>query len=230
MVKTKSLKKRQQIDSAHRNMFIAVAVTAFVVGSSLVASALMVNRILFYNQVIAEQNKTYETLVKNNQNLDKLAASVRGLEVNDNLASVNLGGKSSLSVVLDALPALGNSTALGASLKEKILSVPGVIIEHIAVDGTPEETDSKNQTGTLQNFSGIQIGQITFTFRVNGSASLLSQVLKNVEKSIRPISVDMVRFEASMDEKKSTMIVAGRSFYEPMQEVKLKTKVIKSKK
>ena len=162
MAKTKSLKKRQQIDSTHRNMFVAVAVTAFVVGSSLVASALMVDRILFYNEVIAKQNKTYDTLVKNNQNLDKLAASVKALEVNDNLKSVNFSGNSSLNVVLDALPALGNSTALGASLKEKILSVPGVIIEQIVVDSTPEESASKTATATLQNFSGIQIGQITF--------------------------------------------------------------------
>ena len=71
---------------------------------------------------------------------------------------------------------------------------------------------------------------IDFTFKIVGSISDLSQALKNMERSIRPMIVTEVRFEVSSSDNQSTLAVTGRSFYEPMLEARLGSKEIRSDK
>jgi hypothetical protein len=138
-------------------------------------------------------------------------------------------------VVLDALPAIGNSTALGASLKEKILAVPGVLVESIIVNPTIEESSellleqSSIDIELVEDPTALAV-PIDFTFKIVGSIGDLSQALKNMERSIRPMIVTEVRFEVSSSDNQSTLAVTGRSFYEPMLEARLGSKEIRSDK
>lgn len=228
--KTKALKKRQQIDKAGRNMFTVVAITSFVTGFAIVAAVFIISKMLFNVRVISEKNKTYDVLLENNKNIVKLAEQVRALEIDESLVSARLDDtEQSFQVILDALPAVGNSTALGASLRDKILSVPGVIVDNLTVNPTSEEsTSGEFSQEALSNDDSIPI---LFNFKVIGRVGDVSQVLKNMEKSIRPIMVDVVRFEVSTgDDAQSSLVVQGRSFYEPMLEAKLKNKKIESGK
>lgn len=222
----KSLKKRQQIDAAHRNMFLAVAISAFLTGFAIVAAIFMFNKMSFNNRVIGEKTKTHQTLLRNNKNLEHLATEIKSLQTNDNLRAVSLGNNDNLKAILDALPAIGNSTALGASLKDKILTVPGVIIENISVESIASEVDE----ATVASSNEDSTNQINFSFKVSGRAGNLSQVLKNMERSIRPMVVDNVRFEVSTNENQSILNVSGHSFYEPMLEAKLFNRIIRSRR
>lgn len=226
--KGKAIKKRQQIDRANRKMFLAVAVASFLTGFALVASVFIINKMVFNTRVISEKNKTYNALLNNNSNIIKLADQVRALEVNEALLSVRLNDEEqAFRVVLDALPAVGNSTALGASLREKILSVPGVLIESIVVNPTAEESSGATPESDESNSAATSI---EFTFKVIGAVSDLSQVLKNLERSIRPVVVDTIRFEVSTVDAQSSLMVTGHSFYEPMAEAKLGSKKLESGK
>ena len=224
----KAIKKRQQIDKASRKMFLAVAVASFLTGFALVASVFIINKMVFNTRVISEKNKTYNTLLNNNSGIIRLADQVRSLEVNEDLLSVRLNDEEqAFRVILDALPAIGNSTALGASLKEKILSVPGVSVESIIVNPTIEESSGAILEGDTSSSIATPI---EFTFKVVGAVSNLSQVLKNLERSIRPIVVDTIRFEVSTIDAQSSIMVTGHSFYEPMAEAKLGSKKLESGK
>lgn len=226
--KGRAIKKRQQIDKAGRRMFIVVAIASFLTGFALVASVFIINKMIFNTRVIGEKNKTYDTLLDNNSNIIKLAEQVRGLEIDEALLSIRLSDEEqAFRVVLDALPAVGNSTALGASLKDKILSTPGVTIESIVVNPTSEESSGVIEEGVDAPSESIPI---EFTFRVVGAVSDLSQVLKNMEKSIRPMVVDLVRFEVSTVDAQSSLTVNGHSFYEPMIEARLGSKKLESGK
>lgn len=225
-----AIKKKQQIDKASRRMFLAVAIASFLTGFALVATVFILNKMVFNARVISEKNETYDILLKNNSNIIKLADQVRSLEVNDPLLSIRLSDEEqAFRVVLDALPAVGNSTALGASLRSKILSVPGVLVESIIVNPTIEES-SDVAVDPGASGSDTVATPIYFTFKVVGSANNLSQVLKNVERSIRPIMVDEIRFEVSTVDYQSSLMVVGRSFYEPMIEAKLGSKKLESNK
>ena len=52
-----ALRKRQQIDSSKRTMFIVVAVVALVSGIALVVSFFLVQQILFHGKVISAKQK-----------------------------------------------------------------------------------------------------------------------------------------------------------------------------
>ncbi len=231
---TKAIKKKQQIDKAHHNMFVVVAGAAFLTGFAIVAAVFMFNKILFNNRVLAEKNNTFSVLENNNKNLVSLAEEVRALQANDDLRSVRIGDGDNLRVVLDALPAIGNSNALGASLKDKILAVPGVTIETISVTSTPDETDiplePESDQGLTDGESEITSSPIYFTFKLSGNVADLSQALKNVERSIRPIILDSVTLEVSSTDGQSNLVAVGHSFYEPLLEVKLGKKILENKK
>ena len=118
-----AVKKKQQIDRASRKMFFAVAVASFLAGFAVVATVFIFNKMVFNAKVISEKNNTHDTLLKNNSNIIRLAEQVRALEMDESLLSIRLNDdEQAFRVVLDALPAIGNSTALGASLKEKSCS------------------------------------------------------------------------------------------------------------
>jgi hypothetical protein len=231
-----AIKKKQQIDKASRKMFFAVAVASFLAGFAVVATVFIFNKMVFNAKVISEKNNTHDILLKNNSNIIRLAEQVRALEVDESLLSIRLNDdEQAFRVVLDALPAIGNSTALGASLKEKILAVPGVLVESIIVNPTIEESSellleqSSIDIELVEDPTALAV-PIDFTFKIVGSIGDLSQALKNMERSIRPMIVTEVRFEVSSSDNQSTLAVTGRSFYEPMLEARLGSKEIRSDK
>lgn len=225
----KAIRKYQLIDKANRGVFTVVAVAVFLISFGLVAVIFMFNKMTFNANVISEKNKTYDVLVQNNKNMESLAQEFQALQTNDALRSIKVSDDDdAVKVVFDALPGTGNSTALGASLKDKLLSVPGVRIEHLTVEGTPEEVAPDELEEGLGEIDDSIGHYIVFDFKVIGEVSELSTVLRNLEKSIRPIVASNVQFEVSTSEDQSSLTVRGYSFYEPMIDAKLGTKTIKA--
>ena len=68
-----ALRKRQQIDSSKRTMFIFVASAAFASGIALVVSFFLVQQIWFHGRVISEKQKTVSTISANLAAVDDLA-------------------------------------------------------------------------------------------------------------------------------------------------------------
>ncbi len=80
-----ALRKRQQIDSSKRTMFIFVAVAAFVSGIALVVSFFLVQQIWFQGRVISQKQATVNTINANLKAVDGLKDNIRLLDTNEAL-------------------------------------------------------------------------------------------------------------------------------------------------
>jgi len=224
------LRKRTQIASANRLMFIWVAGVSVVFGASLVAVIFLTQMLFFNERVLSEKNRTVATLEKNNSNITKLEEQVRVLNTNQALISAKSGSDDQpIQVILDALPSDVNSLALGASLQDKLLSgINGLTLNSLQVDPVVGvESLSNNSTVVDANTSNIFNSQneITFRFSVNGNETALKSVLLNLERSIRTIDVISLKIENQGNTR--MLSVQGRAFYEPARIVKLMDKTVK---
>lgn len=219
-----ALRKRQQIDSSKRTMFIAVAVAAFAVGAALVIAYFLANQIWFHTKIIAAKQDTLSTIKKNIEAVDELKDNIRVLDTNETLNSSKRDKESSaLQVILDALPSKANSDALGASLQLRFAGeVGGVVVEALSVDVVDEDDTSGESSSSSDESDSPSIG---FRMTVAGSAKGLKELLARFEKSIRVIKLDSIEIQAG--ENRLTMVLTGRSFYEPARVIEVGTRVEK---
>ncbi|MBB1564102.1 hypothetical protein HG434_002445 [Candidatus Saccharibacteria bacterium] len=218
-----AIRKRQQIDSSKKTMFLFVAGAAFVSGVAIVVSFFLVRQILFHGAVVLAKQDTINTLENNKKAAESLKDNVRSLEANEALNSVKLTDSSSpLQTILDALPASANADALGASIQKKFVNgIAGLSLESISV-----HYYTANESGAEQEDAGDGRSAVSFTMTVSGTSSSLKELLTRFEKSIRVINITEIEMQASEDGK-MTMDISGKAYFEPAQKVGLGKKVIK---
>ena len=218
---TQALRKRQQIENAGKNMFLWVAGAAAIFGICLVLAISLFERISFRQEIIGQKNDTVGNLESNIETADTLKDEIRVLNTNAALlATPRLDGTEPLSVILDALPSTANSSALGASLQQKLLNETGVTVESLTVepisgveDGDSDSSSSASSGDTVINFQ--------FTISVaSGQAGQLQNALRRLEKSIRTIDLSTVAIE--QQGSKITLIAEGQAYYQPGTKVELK--------
>lgn len=229
-----ALRKRQQIANANRMMFVWVAAVSAVVGIAIVASIFLLQKAWFNEKILGEKSKTASTLVKNNEVIGDLKNEIRVLNTNESLKSSMAEGEDQpIQVVLDALPAEANSSALGSSLQEKFLNNPALTIESLNVDpvaGVEQQEDQNVQDASASvDDTALTAGnQITFSFAVSANsnnASALKDLLKRLERSIRAVNLTSLSVETQGT--KLVLTVNGHAFYEPAKTVELKDKTVK---
>lgn len=216
-----AIRKRTQINSANRTMFLWIAVASALIGVGLVVSIFLFQTLVYNEKVLAEKLNTVSVLDHNNNTVPELENQIRVLDTNTALASIKANDDDqALQVILDALPAEANSLALGSSLQNKLLvGIDGLVIESIqvtqvaAAGAADTVVDASADTGA--------INEIPFQISVRGSQNAKKKVLDNLERSIRTMVVTSVRIEAS------DMIIQGKAFYEPTKSIELQDKVVK---
>lgn len=224
------VRKRQQIATANRTMFIWVAIASVVVGSAGVGAVFLAQKAWFNERVLAEKTKTVGTLDKNLKSIDDLKDQVRTMNTNQALRDAMAPGETQpIQVVLDALPSDANSSALGASLQTKLLNDPALTIETLRVDPV-EGVESTTELG-VEDASASASGSTTsihFVFTVStpsGQVGALKDLLGRLERSVRAIDVTKLTVEGQGN--RVSMTVEGNAFYEPAKTVELKEKVVK---
>ena len=201
-----AIRKRQQIDSSKKTMFIFVASAAFLAGIALVVSIFLVQQIVFHSKILLEKQNTISRLDKNLSSVDELKKNIRVLDTN-----------TALKTILDALPDNANADALGASLKNKFIdTTTGVTIQNLTV--AQSGSDSEGSESTPEN-------AISFTMEVSGPAEKLKELLTKLEASIRVI--DLKTMEIQRNEDRLSLVVRGVAYYEPAQTIQLENKVVK---
>ena len=232
--KQTGLRKRQQIDSANKTMFLWVAGASVVVGFAIVIAFFLANKLIFNQRVIAEKQATAATLSENLEKINELKDNISVLNTNAALKSVMTDDESEpVQVVLDALPSDANSAALGASLQRKFLSGSGLKVQ--SIDVTPVQGAEQTAEGTEESTEGVEgeeaANAITFNFVVTASnPDTLKKLLASLEKSIRTIDVTNVKLDVQTDQEgrgnSFTLTVDGQAFYEPARSVELKEKTV----
>lgn len=223
-----AIRKRTQIAKANRTMFIWIALASALVGSVAVVSIFLVQKVLFNEKVLFEKQNTVSTLDKNNKVIPDLEDQIRVLDTNQALISSKANeSDQAIQVILDALPAEGNSLALGASLQNKLLAgVPGLAsIELLQVDPIVGVESLTSDTSSVDASTTQQANEITLRFTVKGSQDAIKLVLQNLERSIRLIDINSIRIETQQDGQ--LMVVQAKAYYEPSKTIELHKKEVK---
>ena len=207
-----AIRKRQQIDSSKKTMFIFVASAAFLAGIALVVSIFLIQQIVFHSKIIIEKQSTISRLDKNLKTIDELKKNIRVLDTNTALNSIKSSDESNaLQTILDALPDNPNADAFGASLKNKFIDTTTGVTIQAGSGGEGSESAPANT--------------VSFTMEVSGPADRLKELLTKLESSIRVI--DLKALEIQRNEDKLSLVVRGVAYYQPAQTVQLENKVVK---
>lgn len=211
-----SLRKRQQIENTSKTMFMWVAIASAIVAIAVVLSVSIVERLVFNQRILAKKAETAGNLKSNNAVVENLRASIRERNTNQALLDTKkLSQAEPLSVVLDALPSQPNIDALNASLKQKILNVPGVRIDSLDPGTAATESGSESEKTELG-----------FSFKVTATnADRIVDVLRNIERSIRVFEPRQVVIEQQSGS--ISLSVTGVAYYAPEVKVELKEESIR---
>lgn len=219
--KLTGVKKRQQIESASRTMFIWVAAASVAVSVTIVISQFFIQKLVYNNKVIAAKSLAADTLKKNIQNAGTLKQSVDALVGNQDLASVKTNADDpNTKSVLDALPSVDDPTALATSLQQAILSKSGVTVESITV---PNAVDTSIATTTTEAEAVPQ--EQRFSVTVSGSYDKIKDMVLDFERTIRPMKIT----EISLNGNDASMraVVSGVTYYQPAKTTSIKEETVK---
>jgi len=211
------VRKRAQIASTNQQMFIWVAVAAVVVVVCIVLTINFVQRIIYQAKVNNELSNTSNVLSTNITNVSGLITEVNKLNTNADLNLPNLKADDStpFQVVLDALPTADDRVSLGASLQQKILASSGVLITQISVtNASSSAVTSPDSIGTTSASSTKPTAQsITFNFVITGSYSAIQAAIKDVELTIRPITINSINLQGTDTNLQAT--ITATTYYVP---------------
>jgi len=198
-----------------------VAGAAAVFGICLVLAISLFERIAFRQEVIGQKTDTVSNLESNVKTAETLKEEIRVLNTNQALLDTpRLDGTEPLSVILDALPSTANSSALGASLQQKLLNETGVTVESLTVEPIAGVEDVDDDA-SADAATGDNVINFQFTITVgSGQAGQLQNALRRLEKSIRTIDLSTVSVE--QQGSKITLIAEGQAYYQPGTKVQLK--------
>jgi Tfp pilus assembly protein PilO len=222
------VRKRQQIQQANKAMLMWVAVAAAIVTICFVLGYNFVQRIVYNGKVISELNAAKSTLGKNLVSIQQLKTNVDALRTSQNLMLGNVKadpGDSEFQVIIDALPTENDRTALGASLQQKILSQGEATVEQISVTDSGGDLmttgDSDNSDGNVSPTEQT----VSFSFIVNGDYASLQQLVKDIERTIRPIRIDSISIEGTASNLQAN--VTATTYFVPKVDYQLGKKEVK---
>lgn len=223
--KLTGLKKRQQIQKANKMILVWVAAASVIVSMCLVALQFLVREALFNNEVISAKIETNETLKQNIENAKTLKTNVNNLLADKNLASVRADpSDSNLKVILDALPATGDSTTFANSLQNVILNRSGVKVVGLSAGDTAQ---TGAETALVPDLTADPTSPqpLVFTADISGGYDKVKTTLQDMEKVIRPIHITSLTVTGT--DQELTVSISGVTYYLPEKTVKLGTKSIK---
>lgn len=215
--------KRLQIDKSNATTVIFLAVSAFVLVFSLVASRALLNQRSYQSRVIAQKKKALKQLKDNNVAAAQLVNSYKAfVSTPENLISGSASGTGdrdgdNARIVLDALPSKYDFPALAASL-EKLLTD-----KSYQVDGITGSDDELNQSAQTNAATGPI--EIPFQLNITDNIDDVQGFLDILQRSIRPIKLNSVTLSASGSE--ISVSVSAKTYYQPEKVIQYKTEVVK---
>ncbi len=218
--------KRQKIQDSNQTMFLWVAGMAAVVGLFGVVAWFLFQQVFFKAEVVGLKNDTVKTLKANNEAATQLRDNLRAYETNSALRASRVNdSQNALSVIIDALPSTANSSALGASLQERLIAgVPNLTLESLTVSPTgPSLTAPASSSGSTTSANTIQFNLVASSSDPNS----LKEMLTRFEHSIRVIDIDNLSLERS--DRLYTMTIQAHAYYEPAKVIELREEVKKPK-
>ncbi len=214
--------KRIQINKANTIMVASIAVAAFIVVFSLVASRALLSKRGYQSRVIDGKTTAVNQLEQNLDTVDELVVSYQAfVGTPDNVIGGNPSGSGegdgdNAKIVLDALPSKYDFPALATSL-EKIL---GKKYQIDGITGTDDEVAQGN--GTVTAPAPVDM---PFEVGATGNFTSIKDLLLIFERSIRPIKISKLEVNGSNSQLQIT--VNAKTYYQPEKTLSVQKKVVK---
>ena len=205
------LKKRQQIQSANKTVFLWVTIASALVVIALVLAQFLIKESLYRNKVIGKMMGTNSTLQKNVESYTLLKGEVNKLLLNPELSRLRVEQDDvALQTIIDAMPTSLDRVALATSLQQSVLSRSGVTVESLSTNANNGGVEVE---GTVAE--GVEGAiEIPFTLRVSGSYDQMKKLFEDINNSIRPISVKQIQM-TGIGDKMQADISAITYYAEP---------------
>lgn len=220
---TTGIKKREKIQQANKTMFLWVVIASAAVAICLVLAQFLIRQMLFNQKVIGVKGQTNSTLVSNKKTFETIKSGVDKLISNNSLSSLKVAQTdTALQVVIDALPTSDDRAALATSLQQVVLSRSGAVIDSISVTDqssivTPGTAVAAPEVTTPQ--------EIKFNFVLVGNYSQINQTISDMERCIRPFSIDRMQIEGNGSQLRASM--SAKTYYLPAKTMSVKTEALK---
>lgn len=212
------LKKRQQINKAQRMVFAWIVAASLVIGICGVFAQFLIRQLMFNNKIYGVLATTSSTIQKNITAYDELKSSVTKLVADTNLSVLKKGSNSTtLQVVIDALPTEENRSALATSMQTEVLGPSGVTISSFSVTDAGADSAAASSEGSV---AGTKASSFDFSFSITGTYAQVKQAIYNMERSIRPITIQSIDLQGTSD--KLTANITATTYYQPAASVALK--------
>lgn len=209
------VRKRQKIDQTNKQMMFWVAGAAAAVTICAMLAINLFGQIKYQAKIISKKSETSETLKTSLDAISTLTKNINTLQTDQNLLALRADtDDTAFNVVIDALPTEDDATALGSSIQEKVLVGSGVSLEsfeYAAVDtsATSGATDTTKSTSSIRP----EAKAITFRFKITGSYDAIKAALVNIEKTIRPIIIQSLNIDGTVDNLTAT--ISATTYYVP---------------
>lgn len=197
-MKTKSpiaLGRRARIAQAGSTVFIVVAISAVVVVFSLVSVRFLWQRKSYNDRVITAKTEARDQLQSNITNIGQLAEQFEAL---------NSSPTTNSTAILHALPPTYDYSALATSI-QSLAERSGV--RFVGSIGPDQSASAVTSAVTSQP------QPIPLSLQVNGSYDNVVKFIKNLELSIRPISVISTTYTGTNNNIQA--ILQAETFYQP---------------
>jgi len=217
--------KKIQIDKANSMVVAVVGVSAFLVAFSLVSIKSLLARRSYQAKVISAQEKARDTLTGNINAVNDL--KIRYNEFTSRTENIIKGSSvgsgprdgDNARIILDALPSKYDYPALASSL-EKILLDKGYKIDSIS--GVDQEV---TQNGA--NAAAVQQAvDMPFTVAAVGSYKGMVDLLVTFRKSIRPLYIQKLSFDAGGEVDSVKLSIEGKTYYQPERTLNITEEVV----
>ena len=215
--------KRIQINKANTTMVAVVAISAFIVAFSFVASRALWIRRSYQNRVSAAKEQASDQLAANIAAADELKTAYQAfVSTPENV----IGGSSSgtgerdgdnAKIILDALPSKYDFPALATSM-ENILKNKNYKIENIS------GSDDEIAQAAAEGLDSVPV-EMPFEISATGDFKSIEDLMSILQRSIRPIRVQTVELTGNNSELTAT--VNAVTYYQPEKTLNIKTKVVK---
>ena len=216
--------KHLLIDKANTMIVAVMAVAAFVIVSSLVASKTLLSQAGYQGRVIAAKK---QALTQLKQDITASSTLVKSYQAFANTPQNIIGGNpkgsgdrdgDNAKIILDALPSKYDFPALATSL-DKLLTDQGLTIDTIS--GTDKQLTEQNDQASA---SPVPIA-MPFQVSVNGNYQAVENLVGTFEKSIRPFQFQTLLLAGGQNDL--TLNVTAQTFYQPGKTLTITTEVIK---
>lgn len=205
--------KHLQIDKVNTRILVASATTVAIVVFCLVAGYSLIKQMNYQNKVIGLRGDASKQLEANIASTETLVKSYEAFE-GANESIIGTPDKNSV-IVLDALPSKYDFPALATSLDELIVGAGAKVT---SITGTDNEATAEQDSIIPQPI------EIPFEFNAAGSLSVLQQLVKDMERSIRPFQ--MTSLAISGDSNNLHMDVSAKTYYQPEKRLDIQQSVV----